>query len=56
MIFWTLAAIVFGDAGVVDKKFVDNLYQQNNIEAQKIGLEYTMKEVIEMLTENYLVK
>lgn len=56
MIFWTLASIVFGDAGVVNQKFVDKLYQENNIEKQKIGVDYTMKEVIEILTENYLVK
>ena len=56
MIFWTLAAIVFGDPGVIDKKFIDKLYAENKIEADKIGVEYTMKEVIEMLTENYLVR
>ena len=32
MIFWTLAAIVFGDAGVIDRKFIEKLYAENNIE------------------------
>ena len=36
MIFWTLAAIVFGDPGVIDKKFIDKLYVDYKIEADKI--------------------
>lgn len=32
MIFWTLGAIVCGDAGVIDKKFIEKLYSENNIE------------------------
>lgn len=56
MIFWTLAAIVFGNPGVIDKAFVSKLYRENGVEEERIGEEYTMKEVIEMLTENYLVR
>lgn len=55
MIYWSLVAIVFGDRGMIGKKFINKLYADNNIEVSKIGIEYTMKEVIEMLTENYLV-
>ena len=35
---------------------VQNLYQQNKIEPEEIGSKYTMMDVLEIMTENYLVQ
>jgi hypothetical protein len=32
------------------------LYQQNSIEPEEIGTKYTMMDVLEIMTENYLVQ
>jgi hypothetical protein len=35
---------------------VHKLYQQNSIEPEEIGSKYTMMDVLEIMTENYLVQ
>jgi hypothetical protein len=35
---------------------VQKLYQQNKIEPEEIGSKYTMMDVLEIMTENYLVQ
>ena len=31
MIYWSLIAIIFGDRGMINKKFIKKLYIDNNI-------------------------
>ena len=56
MIYWTLLAILCTDEGKVTPKMIDKLYVENGIEKEKINIDYTMNDVLEMLTEAYLTR
>lgn len=56
MIFWTLITILCGDPGIVNKKMITQIYQDNGIVESKIGQSITMKDVLEILTLNSFVR
>lgn len=58
LIFWVLAQMVFGDAGVVTKKLISKIYADNNIDESMINQDprLTMNQVLEILTENYFIR
>jgi len=53
-ITWALLALVAGDPGHITPELVSKIYKENDIQASDIGSTLTMKDVIEILTVNYL--
>jgi hypothetical protein len=56
LIYWVLFQIVCGDPGIVTKKVHDKILRDNNIDPSRIGIDITMKDVLETLTINTLIK